>query len=102
MNVAKVKDTTRTSNARIRQALRQLWLRSKERATCLKRDSYTCQECHRKQSMAKGKEFKVEVHHKSKEINWEEVIKYIRDNLLVDSNELITLCGECHKKEHKK
>ena len=34
-----------TPNSKIRQALRQLWLRSRERASALKRDKYTCQIC---------------------------------------------------------
>ena len=87
-----------TPNNKIKSALRQLWLRSRERAAAIKRDNYTCQCCGRKQSKAKGKEFKVEVHHKSGYIeNWQELYASIRAHLLVDPEHLETLCKECHK-----
>jgi len=41
-----------TPNSRIKSALRQLWLRSRERAKRLKEDKYTCQKCGKKQSRA--------------------------------------------------
>ncbi len=63
-----------TPRSTVRAALRQLWLRSRERAAALKRDQYTCQVCGRKQSKAKGKEFDVQVHHKDGIGNWEQVI----------------------------
>jgi len=93
-----------TPNSQIKSALRRLWLRSRERASAIKRDKYTCQRCHRKQSVAKGKEFKVEVHHNinSVDINWEELYKVVRKYLLVDPKKLTTLCKECHDEEHKK
>lgn len=76
-----------------------MWLRSPERASALKRDSYTCQCCGRKASKAKGKELKVEVHHKEGVCNWEEINYAIYKNLLCDVDKLQTLCKECHKKE---
>jgi len=90
-----------TTNTTIKSALRQLWLRSRERAKALKRDNYTCQCCGRKQSKAKGKEFKVEVHHKIGVLNWDEIYKVIRLYLLTDPNHLETLCKECHKEIDK-
>lgn len=53
-----------TPRSMIRQAIRQLWLRSRERAFAIKKDKYTCQHCQRKQSKAKEKKFKVIIHHK--------------------------------------
>ena len=52
-----------TPNSRIKSCLRQLFLRSRERAKCLKDAGYTCEICGAKQSRAKGKEVYVEVHH---------------------------------------
>ena len=89
-----------TPNNKIKSALRQLWLRSRERAAAIKRDEYRCQRCGGKQSKAKGREFKVEVHHKSGVENWQELYNSIRKNLLVDPENLETLCKECHKKDH--
>jgi 5-methylcytosine-specific restriction endonuclease McrA len=91
-----------TVDSRIRAALRQLWLRSKERATALRRDKYTCQSCGRKQSKAKGKEFKVEVHHKSGGITWDKLITFIRKELLCNPDNLEVMCHDCHMKQHGK
>jgi 5-methylcytosine-specific restriction endonuclease McrA len=89
-----------TPNSRIRSVLRQLFLRSRERASALKRDKYTCQGCGKKQSRAKGKEAYVEVHHIDG-IDWEGLIELIRVRLLQTPEKLRTLCEECHKKEEK-
>ena len=88
-----------TPNNIIKSALRRLWLRSRERAVAIKRDKYTCQKCDRKQSSAKGKEFKVEVHHKKGVCNWNEIYDCIRKNLLCSPDDMETLCKECHKDE---
>ena len=88
-----------TPNSKIKASLRALWLRSRERSSAIKRDGYTCQRCLKKQSKAKGKEFKVEVHHKDGILNWDEIYKVIRLYLLTDPENLETLCPECHKKE---
>ena len=87
-----------TPNSKIKAAVRQLFLRSRERAAALKRDEYTCQDCGRKQSKAKGKELKVEVHHKEGVCNWQEIYDVLRKNLLCDPAGLETLCVDCHKK----
>lgn len=92
------KDPTKTPRSRVRQALRQLWLRSRERASALKRDGYTCQICGIKQSKAKGREVDVHVHHVN-EIDWDGVIDIIFERLL--NGELKTLCKECHTKHHE-
>ena len=90
-----------TPNSKIRAALRQLFLRSRERQSALKRDKYTCQECDRKQSTAKGKEFKVQVHHNDGIENWSALFKAVRKYLLCDPKFMNTLCKKCHKKEEK-
>jgi len=88
-----------TPNNKIRAAARRLFLRSRERAATLKRDGYTCQECHRKQSKAKGREFSVECHHKEGILNWHEIYDAIRKNLLCDPEHMETLCSACHERK---
>lgn len=90
-----------TPRSRLRSALRQLWLRSRERASRLKADGYACQDCGRKQSKAKGKEFKVEVHHREGVLNWDHLLNEIYKYLLPTTDKLITLCKECHDKAEK-
>jgi len=90
-----------TPRSRVRQALRQVWLRSRERQAALKRDQYTCRKCHRKQSAAKGMEFNVEVHHLAGVVNWEEVIDSVYEHILCSPDLLETLCKECHEVETK-
>ena len=87
----------RTSRSRIKGMLRQIWLKSSERNTALKRDKYCCCKCGVKQSQKKGKEVKIVVHHKE-EINvWDEIIDLISKNLLCDPDKLETLCEDCHE-----
>ena len=88
-----------TPNSRIKAALRQLWLRSRERAAAIKRDNYTCQKCGIKQSRAKGKEVYVEVHHKQGVLNWDKIYSAIREHLLIEPGGLETLCKKCHEEE---
>lgn len=87
-----------TPRSRVRSALRQLWLRSRERAAALKRDGYTCQRCNVKQSKAKGREVDVTVHHKDG-VAWEALIDLVYERLLVDPERLETLCRGCHEGE---
>ena len=91
-----------TPRSKVKNAIRQLWLRSRERAAAIKRDKYTCQKCGVKQSKAKGKEQRVEVHHKHLGIqNWDKIIDLIFEEILVHPDELETICPECHQLEHK-
>ena len=89
-----------TPNSRITQAIRQLWLRSRERAAALKAAGYTCERCGVKQSTAKGKEQKVVVHHREG-IDWDGVREFIRERVLQAPERLECLCPTCHESEHK-
>ena len=90
-----------TSRSFIRSALRRyIWMRCAERAAALKRDKYTCQGCGRKQSKAKGKEFKVDAHHIYGIPNMDEIIDGIIEGLLQTPARIVTMCKGCHKKEH--
>lgn len=92
--------TTQTPKSQIVHALRAMWLRSKERTEALKQSKYSCQRCGVKQSKAKGKEQKVQVHHKQGIGNWDTIVKFLRNELLVEHEFLEVLCPECHKEEH--
>jgi len=89
-----------TPRSRIRSALRQLFLRSRERAEAIKRDHYSCQICGAKQSRAKGKEVFVEVHHTGEISNWDKVIDSIYSQILCRPEDLVTLCKDCHHESH--
>ena len=95
------KKSPTTPRSRVRSALRQVWLRSRERLAALKRDRYTCVRCGKKQSKARGREVKVNVHHKEP-INWARLLSLVYDSgLMVGPEGLETLCVECHEKEGK-
>ena len=85
-----------TPHYHIERALRLMWMKSRERAWALKRDSYACVKCGKKKSEKRGYEQKIEVHHKKGDINWEAMIKEIRKELLCNPDELECLCPECH------
>ena len=85
-----------TPKSQIVHALRQLWLRSRERAECLKLAGYTCQKCGKKKSQRKGFEQKVEVHHKLGVENWDALVGDIRTFLLCSPDKLEALCPDCH------
>jgi 5-methylcytosine-specific restriction endonuclease McrA len=89
-----------TPRSRVKNALRQVWLRSRERAAALKRDGYTCQHCGVKQSTAKGREVSVEVHHRAGVLNWDAVIDAVYQHLLCGPDGLETVCKACHTDEH--
>lgn len=90
-----------TPRSRVRAALRSVFLRSRERAAALKREHNTCEHCKRKASVAKGKELKVEVHHRSTKItNWERIIDLVFEELLCHPDFLEVLCKECHDALH--
>ena len=87
-----------TPRSKVRNTLRMLFLRSRERAAAIQRDKYTCQVCKIKQSKAKGREISVEVHHVSGIANWDKVIDCIYEEILCSPDKLQTLCKDCHEK----
>lgn len=89
-----------TPRSRIKAAIRQVWLRSRERAAALKRTGYCCAHCGKHQSKVKGKECTLEVHHQLG-IDWDGVVDLIIERVLQDPEFLVPLCKECHAKEHK-
>jgi len=95
-----MKKKPNTPRSRIKNALRMVWLRSRERAACLKAAGNRCERCGVKASVAKGREQKIEVHHKHGIGNWEKVIDMVYEELLTCAERMECLCPECHKKEH--
>ncbi len=87
-----------TPASHIVRYIRLCWLRSRERLKVLKDANYTCK-CGAKQSKAKGKEVKVQVHHKSV-INWEKIVEFVRKEVLDKPQEC--LCEKCHNAITKK
>jgi len=85
-----------TPRSQIVHTLRYLWLRSRERAECLKLAGYKCAKCGVKKSAKKGAEIKVEVHHKGGIDNWDKIIEAIREQMLCEQDKLEALCPECH------
>ena len=87
-----------TPRSKIKAALRQLTLRSRERAAAMKRDKYTCVLCGKKQTKPKDKTkwIIVEAHHKKGILNWEEIYVAIYKYLLVSPEHWECLCKECH------
>ena len=96
-----MKKSIYTPRSQLKSALRRLWLRSRERSGRLKYDGYSCQECGVKQSTAKGKEQKVQVHHREGVLNWDQLMSEIYKYLLPTIDKLITLCPKCHDKVDK-
>jgi len=89
-----------TPRSRVRSALRRLWLRSRERAAAIKRENGCCELCGKKQSKAKGREVKLEVHHNNG-IEWELMVDYVYRHLLCSPDHLTVYCSDCHAKEHE-
>jgi len=94
------KNTRKTPRGKIRSAIRQLWMKCRERSSAEKDQKYTCQRCGKKKSVAKGREVKTEVHHRTP-CNWEGVIDIIIDQILMTPEDYEVLCKGCHKKEHE-
>jgi len=91
---------TKTPRSRIKGMLRQIFLRSAERAVALKRDHYTCVDCGVKQSKKKDHVVKVQVHHKNTiDEHWQAIIDLIFKYILCDPEDLETVCVECHDKK---
>lgn len=87
-----------TPRSRVKGMLRQIFLRSRERAEAMKRDNYTCCDCGVKQSKKKDHVVKVCVHHKNTiDAHWQEIIDLIFKYVLCDIDQLETLCVDCHK-----
>lgn len=95
-------EARRTSDSVIKSAVRTLWLRSKERRAAIRDQGNRCRRCNAKESSRKGAEVAIEVHHLKGEIDWPKVIKFIREEVLVDPSELELLCGTCHHLAHGK
>ena len=74
-------------------------MRSRERNEALKLAGRKCHRCGVKQSQAKGREQKLEVHHPGG-INWDLIIEIIRRHILLDAHRLEVLCPECHLEHH--
>jgi hypothetical protein len=91
----------RTTRSQIRSALRRLFLRSRERAACIKAAQYTCAKCGAKQSRAKGREVFVEVHHKAGVLNWNQLIDLMYMELLCEPEKMECLCVGCHDEAEK-
>lgn len=88
----------KTPRSRIKGMLRQIFLRSVERNNAIKRDKYTCCDCGIKQSVKKGHEVRVQVHHIKGIKVWDDLIDLIYEHLLCDIDKLETLCVDCHNK----
>ena len=93
-----MKKLPNTPRSRIKNALRRLWLQSRERAKALKDAEYRCIDCGVKQSSAKGSVVKLEVHH-DPPISWDGVVDLIIERLL-NVNQY-PLCKDCHKAKHE-
>ncbi len=91
-----------TTDSIIRSALRKVWLWSRERKAAIDRTYKCCEVCGAKQSKAKGREVKIEVHHIKMNVNWDRIFKIIREELLVNPRQLKVLCKKCHYKLHNK
>lgn len=90
-----------TPDAKIKNVLHQLFMRSRERAKALKRTGYKCTACGAKQTHRKDCKLSLHVHHANK-IAWKSLIEEVRKTLLCDSDLMIPLCPDCHAKEHEK
>ncbi len=86
-----------TPRSRVKNALRQLFLRSRERASAIRRDGYTCQRCGVKQSRKKGAEVFIECHHLGGIGDWQRVIDLVYEEILCSPDRLETLCKTCHQ-----
>lgn len=89
-----------TPRSRVRAALRQLFLRSRERAACLKAAGNRCAHCGVKASTARGKEQKIQCHHKRGIGNWDRIINEIFSEILCDPALMEAICPACHDKIH--
>ena len=89
-----------TPRSRVKNALRMVFLRSRERAACLKAAGNRCSACGIKASVAKGREVTVEIHHRDGISNWEAIFAAVYENLLTSPEKMQCLCKDCHAKSH--
>ena len=94
------KKLSTTPRSRVRSALRQVWLRSRERAAAIKREGGCCEICNQKQSKAKGRELTLEIHHREG-IEWDNILDYVYRHLLIHPDGLEVLCKKCHTDLHE-
>lgn len=87
-----------TPRSIIRHAIRQVWLRSRERAAAIKAETNTCEECNQKGSVAKGRQVKIEVHHQEPPDMEMIIDAFFKSGLLCNPDRLTVLCKDCHKK----
>lgn len=92
-----MKKKPNTPRSRVKSVIRQLWLRSRERAKVLKDAEHKCVECGVKQSRAKGKEVYIQVHH-DPQIDWEGIVDLIFERVL--NVPQYPLCIEHHDEKH--
>jgi len=85
-----------TPRSQIKNCLRMLSLRSRERAFTIKRDGYACVKCGKKQSKAVGRECTLEVHHLNG-AGIDQITELIYQTLLCSPDHQVTLCRDCHR-----
>lgn len=93
-----------TPRSRVKNALRQVWLRSRERAAALKSAAHRCERCGvkgRAKDTRNGPAQKLEVHHRDGVPNWESLTDLVYRRLLCPPDRLVVLCPECHGEEHE-
>lgn len=93
------RNPNKTPRSSIKNAIRALWLRSRERATALKREGYCCERCGIKQSAAKGREVKIEVHHR-RGIDWDGITDLVAERVMQTPEDYEVLCKRCHDDHH--
>ena len=86
-----------TPRSKVRAALRQLSLRSRERAAAMKAAHYCCEICGVKKSVARGREIAVEAHHRDG-VDWDDLINIVFERLLVPPEKWQCLCEKCHQR----
>lgn len=91
----------RTPRSRIKGMLRQIFLRSRERAAALKKTHYCCSKCGIKASEKKDAVVKMEVDHVDGIDVWDEIMSLIEDKLLCigSPDKLQPLCRDCHREK---
>lgn len=94
------KNPEKTPRSKVKNILRRLSLYCRERGYAKKRDENTCQICGKKESKAKGKVVKVEMHHLHG-IDWEGVVDIIIEKILQKPGDYICYCEDCHKEKHQ-